>query len=214
VKQLSVTYAYCSPNSIFDYHVQVVQEGESIHIPLQQPNVNVKLTIHAAYWADMDVTDVLRSQISSNQTLRIESSLVHPYDPWYNVLKTLSIMYQYTDGPLQLLVCDDRTGVIFISPTSPLERNFFNPDALREDKINILAVIWGAMQNHPEPLDASQLQWIAEKGRFPCSNEWFGFDGRMNWPKSCHVFYRFGTTGNIRCKATREGKECRLDMSP
>ena len=80
--------------------------------------------------------------------------------------------------------------------------------------MNILAVVWGGMHSHPDPLDASQFRWIAERGRFPCINDWFRFDGRPNWPKTCHVFYEFGTTGMIGCIATREGQECRLFEMP
>jgi len=153
---------------------------------------------------------MLRSRVSYDQTLQIDTSSIHLRDPWFGVSKTLSIMYQYTNGPLQLVVRNDCSGMIFISPTSPLERHFFNPAGRYENKMNILAVVWGTMYDHPEPIDDSQFRWIAEKGRFPCNNEWFKFDGRPNWHKTCHVFYQFGATGAIRCIAAREGTECRL----
>jgi hypothetical protein len=215
-KQLSITYAYRSPDGdgVLDHHVQVVNEDDTITIPLQPSTIHVDLTIHAAYWADLDVTQLLRSRVSQNQTLLIDTSTIHSFDPWFNVLKTLSIMYQYTNGPLQLTVCDDRSGVIFIGPTRSLQRNFFNPADPLEDKLNIFAVVWGGMWSHPEPLDVSQFEWIAERRRFPCTNEWFGFDGRLNWPKTCHVFYQFGTSGAIRCMAIREGQECHLPEMP
>ena len=213
-KQLSITYARRSPDGSLEHHVQVVGEGDIITIPLQPSMIQVKLTIHSAYWADMDVTEVLRSRISQDQTLRFNAFITHPIDPWYNVRKTISIMYQYADGPLQLGVYDDNSGLVSISPTQPLQRNFFNPAGRQEDKMNILAVVWGGMYSHPEPLDASQFRWIAERRRFPCTNEWFKFDGRPNWPKTCHVFYEFGTTGIIRCAAAREWQECRLPETP
>jgi hypothetical protein len=213
-KQLSITYAYHLPGGVLDHHVQVVEEDDIIAIPLQPSTTNVELIIHAAYWADLDVTHVLRSRISHNQTLQINTSAIYPFDPWPNVLKPLSVMYQYTNGDLQLLICDEGSGVKFISPTRPLRRNFFNPAVQQDDKMNILAVIWGSMHSHPEPLDASQFRWITGNARFPCTNQWFKFDGLPNWPKTCHVFYRYGTTGVIRCIAMREGQECRLSEIP
>jgi len=213
-KQLSITYACRSLDGSLDHHVQVVGEGDTITIPLQPSMIQVELTIHSAYWADMDVTEVLRSRISRDQTLQFNAFTTHPFDPWYNVLKTISIMYQYTNGPLQLAVYDDNSGVVFISPTQPLQRNFLNPAGRQEDRMNILAVVWGGIYSHPEPLDASQFRWIAERRRFHCTNGWFKFDGRPNWPKTCHVFYEFGTTGMIRCAAAREGQECCLSETP
>jgi len=193
-KQLSITYAYCSADGSFDYHVQVVREGGIIAIPLQPHTVEPMLTIHAAYWADLDVTQSLQSRVSHNQFLHIDTFAIHPFDPWYNVSKTLSIMYQYTGGPLQLVVCHDGSDMVLISPTDPPQKNFFNPAGRDKDKLNILAVIWGAMYGHLEPMDASQFLWITEKRRFPCTNEWFKFDGRPNWPKTCHVFYSAGSS--------------------
>lgn len=188
------------PQKSTDHHPQSADEGDTVPTPSGQ------LIIHAAYRADQDVTQLLRSLVSHDQTLQIDTRHSLPSsDPWYNVLKTISIMYQFTDGPLQLIVCDDASGMIFIGPTSSPQRHYFNPAGRHTEKLNILAVVWGGMHGHPGPLDAAQFRWIAEKRKFPCTNEWFGFDGRLNWPKTCHVFYEFGTTGTIHCMTAREG---------
>ena len=213
VKQLSITYACRSYDGSFKNHTQVVKEGGTITItiPSRPPP---QLIIHAAYWADLDVTHILRLRVSHDQTLQIDTASIHSFDPWYNVSKTLSVMYQYTNEPLQLIVRYDSSGIIFIGPTRPLQRHFLNPARRHPNRINILAVVWGAMYDHPEPLSASQFDWIAKRRKFPCTNEWFKFDGRPNWHKTCHVFYELGTTGSIRCTAAREGEECCLSDIP
>lgn len=211
-KQLSITYAYPSlDGSNFENHVCVVVEGETIVVPPQ-------LTIHVAYWAGLDVTNEVRVRVTPEQTLEINTDLlIHISDPWYNVSKTLSIMYQYSEGPLQLLVTHDGAGVSSISPDGPPRRMFFNPTPQqRHDEkgegvgIYILAVVWGVMYGQSRPISPLHFRWITEKGRFPCSNDWFGFDSYPGWRKTCHVFYRFGSVGRIQCRSAREGEEWRL----
>ena len=133
-KQLSITYAYRGPDGSFDHHTQVVGEGGTISIHnrscdyldhvTDEGSTPTQLTIHAAYWADLDVAQMLRSRVSYDQTLQIDTSSIHLRDPWFGVSKTLSIMYQYTNGPLQLVVRHDGSGVILIGPMRPLHRNF------------------------------------------------------------------------------------------
>ena len=94
VKQLSIAYACRLPDRSLDYRVQVVGEDDSIIIPLQTPTIPVELTIHAAHWADLDLTEVtvVRSRVLPNQTLQFHVTAIHSFDPWYNVLKTISII--------------------------------------------------------------------------------------------------------------------------
>src|ERR1700691_906027 len=69
-KQLSITYAYRSSDGSFDHHIQVVGQDDTIAMPFQN-QIHAELTIHAAYWADLDVTQMLRSLVSCDQTLQI-----------------------------------------------------------------------------------------------------------------------------------------------
>ncbi|KZP27568.1 hypothetical protein FIBSPDRAFT_1040109 [Athelia psychrophila] len=207
VKQLSITYAY--PHSSFipglTEHciTRVVTEGEAIVIP-------PRLTIHVAYWADLDITTAMRTRIAADQSLHIsvDSHLIPGVaDPWWNVSKTISIMYQYGQGPLQLLVTHDGAGMQSITPTGPPRTSQFNPQSGQQQDqggFQVLAVVWGVSARR---LTQLQYQWISERRWFSCSNDWFGFDGYGGWHKTCQVFCRTGEDGKIMCRAAREGQQ-------
>ncbi|KAI9815929.1 MAG: hypothetical protein M1827_001921 [Pycnora praestabilis] len=202
VKQLSVTYGYCMPEGRLSCQVRIVREGQLLTIP-------PLLIIQAANWGGVDITDTLRAQITPDQTLQLDTKLVQLPDPWYGVLKTLSIMYQYGDGRLQLLVSHDGSGIVSIDPEGPMRTQYFNPAGPRHEGMDVLAVIWGVMYEHPKPVSASQFDAIATKGEISCTNEWFGFDGLPNWQKTCQVFFQHGSSGKIYCSAGREGTKFR-----
>lgn len=131
VKQLSIAYAY--RRSGF-FHIPtahfatcVVAQGESIITP-------PPITIHAVYWAGQDITTALRARIAGYQSLHLDITSIQDADPWYNVSKSISIMYQYGQGPLQLFVTHDGVGVQSITPTGPPRVSSFNLQLGRQKK--------------------------------------------------------------------------------
>ena len=62
-----------------------------------------RLTIHAAAYADVDVTDRVRALVSPEQVLTIKSMKDEFADPWPEVeRKSLSVLYQYGDRPMEV----------------------------------------------------------------------------------------------------------------
>jgi hypothetical protein len=231
---LSVTYAYSLPSSSSSfpqssfphysqnlmYCVKTCLENRTLLIP-------PLLTIDIANWGGLDVSDTLRAQVSSDQILRIDmNNLIGP-DPWPNVQKTLSVIYTYAGEAMQILVIRDGTGTIGIVPDGPPRRSQFGvpkpkdkpvppspPDSDAEigtpfeDKVldgwRLLAVIWG------HRAVGNEVFWgIAKTPTFGCTNAFFGFDGKPNWPKTCQVLVQ-DPGGVVECVAAREGEEMRL----
>ena len=199
-KSLLLTYIYRVEDYASDCRLQIVKSDHEVYVPLP-------LTIHTAMWSTVDVTDVLRAQISTTeQTLNIWTAdpLSSP-DPWYGRPKTIVVIYQYGSDPLQMAVAFEGDGVLTIDPTKPRRPIFFNPIPPHPRRLHVLAVVWGIM-----PTDLKHFGLITELKEIPCSNEWFGFDGWPNQPKTCHVFVQYPQNGRIVGIAAREGEMLKL----
>ena len=204
-KQFSVTYAYVREDGFLDYNMKTGLEGDTIVL---SKGPAPRLTIHAASFGGAEVTQYVRNAVTFDQTLTTQANTWPPglnTDPWTGVRKVLSIMYQFGTGPLELLVALERTGSQVIAPFQPARRSFFNPSAGEyAGRTNILAIVWGAMQNHPAPVTSQLFTNLADNLPLACTNGAFGFDGLPNVGKTAVVFYQYGLTGSIQCLAGRE----------
>jgi hypothetical protein len=62
-----------------------------------------RLIIHAAAFADKDVTDRVRALVNPEQVLTIEKMIDEFGDPWPEAeRKMFSVLYQYGDRPLEV----------------------------------------------------------------------------------------------------------------
>ncbi|KAH8693342.1 hypothetical protein GQ44DRAFT_733957 [Phaeosphaeriaceae sp. PMI808] len=217
-KSFTVTYGYMRCKGLLDYNMQTCREGGSLTISTKPSPL---LTIHAANFGGMDVTDVVQQHISSDQTYQTRSNTwpAGPViDPKRGATKTLVILYQYDDLPFQLLVAKEDTGIKTISPQSDNRstRIFFNPNAGKyAGDINILAIVWGAMANRTTPFSSTLFLGMArlanEGSGFECTNENFdGYDGLRGEDKTAVVFYSYGLSGKIQCASAWEGHILKL----
>ncbi|KAF4435228.1 hypothetical protein FACUT_7332 [Fusarium acutatum] len=74
-----------------------------------QPQSGPLLHVHGAVFADKDVTQIVRSLVTPQQTLRIKGdSLIEQFgDPWPEVeRKMLNVLYSYGDRPMELLAAE------------------------------------------------------------------------------------------------------------
>ena len=201
VKVLSVTYTYhAQPEDILECHTKTAREGDMIMIP-------PLLKVHCATWAGTDITDILRGRVTCDQTLPLYTKLISSPDPWYGVLKTISVLYQYGNAPMQLYITTDGKGTPLITSTQPSHTNgMFTSHNQPWEDFRIAAVVWGE-----RPVDENAfLQAAAETGHISCTNEFFRRDGLPNWPKTCQVFFESKSTGEIRCRAAREGEMLKI----
>ena len=202
-KSIVLTYSYGPPDDYLDCYVCVVREEEELWIP-------PRLTVHAAYWSTADITEGVRAQVSqAHQTLSLVTGhALSCSDPWFGTVKTYAILYQYGEDPLQLIVANDRSGVIEINPRSPMRRGFFNPIPPNHRDPYIVAAVWG-MQH----IGLQQFGLIPQMAEIPCTNEWFGFDGWENHHKTFLVFVQDPRTEVIECFAQREGQKLVLPFN-
>jgi len=197
--------------------IRLVQTYRGAQVP-SLANQPPKLTIHSAYYADMDVTSIWQARISDEQTLTIDTSVnLHDPDPWYLVSKTLSIVYSYDNGPLQLFVTREASGTSYIRPHGP---TFPIPYAIPSDlpmkteggykntAREIVGVVWGA--SIVRDANTVYRMFVGEGGAV-CSNQNFGFDGYHDWQKTCQVFYREVGSDIVHCAAAREGSKLTLE---
>ncbi|KZT05104.1 uncharacterized protein LAESUDRAFT_242089 [Laetiporus sulphureus 93-53] len=122
-------------------------------------------------------------------------------DPWVGVVKTISILYQYGDTPMQCLFGNDDSGSLTITPTDTPRTTFVNPQ--RAGGTNIIAVIWGVMSGG-KPVAQNVIESIISTGTVVCTNVFFGFDGEPGIGKTAQVFFQYGLTSTIQCAVGRE----------
>lgn len=74
-----------------------------------QPQSGPLLHIHGAVFADKDVTQIVRSLVTPQQTLQVkgDSLVEHFGDPWPEVeRKMFNVLYSYGDRPMELLAAE------------------------------------------------------------------------------------------------------------
>jgi hypothetical protein len=160
------------------------------------------LQIHSANFGGLDVTERARNLIKPDQTLSLDTNCAYNVlsDPWPANLKSILILYQYGNRPLELLVAPERIGTVILDPDLPVDRNrtqFFTGDH------HVIAVIWGIMQGRDTPVSADKVAEISRSGVFAATNDWMGFDGWVAVLKTCVVFVRHHD--RIQCFSAREG---------
>ncbi|KAJ5902776.1 hypothetical protein N7495_003304 [Penicillium taxi] len=201
VKILSVTYTYSDTAAALSHcEVKTVTEESSAQIP-------PFLEIFCANWGGLDITNLVRANITSHQTLQFDTRNVHVIaspDPLYGHQKTISILYRYgSSEPMQLLVAGEDTGFAVIDPGDTMRRNFFFSDTLElTPNINALAAVWGLLPVSEK--DVSQALTVRRK--VPCTNEFFKRDGWGGKVKTFQLFLQNGHTGECVCVSAKEGE--------
>ncbi|TFK58459.1 hypothetical protein BDN72DRAFT_865912 [Pluteus cervinus] len=214
-KSLVITWAYAVENGGLVFQAQGALEGTSITGPFQHGRQLPRLTIRAANYAGISVTDRIQALVDANQAVAIDmnrplQTCGMTSDLWPNVPKTLNILYQWEGRSLELLTAADGSGTHRLDPAvpvDPLRKGSFNPEHGRTaGKVNIIALVWGINQGITS-IPGDKFQQIAAQRKFTPSNTWFGFDGWPNVPKMGDVFYQYGISGPIRSASAKEGAE-------
>jgi hypothetical protein len=201
---LGLTFS-CFVDRIRSTSQQLSQQARSESLdqracPCGQP----RLQILAATFGDLDVTAKVRSLVTAEQTLSIDTiTTSHIFgDPWYGTVKTICILYQYEGRDVELVVSHEREGMVRIDHRVPVSAS--RVKILRNGKI--LAVVWGIKDGLSDPAGEKKLAVMEKLESFPCTNKWFGFDGFPNWRKCCVVFVRDGN--GVKIISARENRTC------
>lgn len=169
------------------------------------------LRILSANYGGGDCTEKVRDQVRPNNTLEIDDGGdggVYDRlfgDAWGGNPKSLLVLYQFGNKPMELLVTCQNGGSHRIGANeyvSPLRRAFVTECG------PVVAVIWGIMENRSRPVPDHCIQKIANYESFGASNEFFGFNGWDGRWKTAVVFYRAGN--EIRNMSIRQDGTGRL----
>jgi hypothetical protein len=168
------------------------------------------LDIICANWGGLDITSFLRAQIGLHQTLQLDTDVLSRLglpDPWPEHRKTIAVLYQYGNDPMQLRVIAEGRERLHIHPNGQVYRNHFlssrnGPAA----NITVLAAIWGLQPVSEVPF----IQAAVRDKRIPCNNTFFGRDGWGGFHKTCQTFLQNSHTGEVICVAGREGSTLAL----
>jgi hypothetical protein len=129
-------------------------------------------------------------------------------DPWLGTRKPLCILYQYEGRGLELAVTHEEGGILRIDHEAPLDTRRTEFLKHRSHDQGILAVVWGTSDGLRGRSGSSRKAAIARSESFPCTVEWFGFDGYDIGGNCCVVFVKDGDI--IKGVARKEYESCQL----
>jgi hypothetical protein len=168
------------------------------------------LTILSANYGGIDVTTAARDLVTPENTMSFVNNSYQYYDglftnPWNGPMKSLCILYQFGNRPIELLVSAQQGGAVALDPDEPVRptrTQFIAGEG------PVICVVWGIMQNRDGPVPRNRIKEIASYKSFEATNQYFGFDGWAGESKTCVVFYRNGD--KIYNIGVREGNVGRL----
>lgn len=199
-KVMSVTWAYSNTAAALSHcEVKTVIEDSSTEIP-------PFLDIICANWGGLDITNLVRAKITSQQTLHFDTKNVFAFaspDPLPGWHKTISILYRYGSvEPMQLLVTGDDSGAAMIEPGGRMRRNFFFSNTIQvTSDIEVIAAVWGL-----QPVSEKVIGRAVKEGKeIPCNNDFFGRDGWGGKRKTLQVFLHNEHMGECICVSAKEG---------
>ncbi|KAF4949195.1 hypothetical protein FGADI_9052 [Fusarium gaditjirri] len=132
----------------------------SISIGAFQPQSGPPLHVYGAVFADKDVTQIVRSLVTPQQTLQIKGdSLVEQFgDPWPEVeRKMFNVLYSYGDRPMELLAADTTTSNIEIKHEAISKKRM---EFCQAPPSPIIAVVWG----HENALTRARVEQLEKEG--------------------------------------------------
>ena len=170
----------------------------------------LRLMILSANYGGVDFTSKVTDLVAFDQTLSLQFDSPYPdwKDPWpENQHKTISILYQFEGRGLELWVAK-ASGQYpnVIDPEAsllPSRTWYLNPGSRNAGETNVLAVVWGIMQNNNGPVKPEIFSSIKELAYFTPTIDYFGFDGYVGYNKVALVFFQYGITGAIQCASAR-----------
>ncbi|KAG9976217.1 glycoside hydrolase family 128 protein, partial [Aureobasidium melanogenum] len=153
------------------------------------------ISILGAYFADKDVTASARSAFLQNGNLVVNTytlaSALSVSDPWYGVVKTISILYSDASNNTYIFSSAEQTGTHTITPSS-IPSSAKTPSIAPVDgsTINIVGIVWGAQQIKTQSVWDRIYYQQATKWGFQINTGLFGVDGFWGHAKVGVVWYR------------------------
>ncbi|KAG9571140.1 glycoside hydrolase family 128 protein, partial [Aureobasidium melanogenum] len=166
------------------------------------------ISILGAYFADKDVTAAAQTAFIQNGNLVVNTytlaSALPVSDPWYGVVKTISILYSDASNNTYIFSSAEQTGTYTISSSSiPSAAKTPSIAPVDGSTINIVGIVWGAQQIKTQSVwDRIYYQQATEWG-FQINTGLFGVDGFWGHAKVGVVWYR-DAQGVLKSLVSRE----------
>jgi hypothetical protein len=206
LKQLTITYSEVDSVGATRFYSSIGKDYGTMQIPGAPP---VTLTIVAMNYGGQDVSAKAQALVTTQQTWQIAPNNGNTLfgDPWVGYRKSICLLYQYGNRPLELLLADEYSGTPSLDPYASVDPSRYM--FLRPQESRVISLIWGIMQNQTGPVSEDKIQTLASGAAIPCTNNWFGFDGWVGVPKTCVAFVRKGD-GSIYDVSATEGQSLKI----
>ncbi|RTE83063.1 hypothetical protein BHE90_002397 [Fusarium euwallaceae] len=192
------------------YHHEGIQSPVTGGMGAFTPQSGPPLHIFGAVFADRDVTQIVKSLVTPQQTLTLSGDTLAEKlgDPWPEAeRKMFNVLYSYGDRPMELIAADTNTANIEIKheAISRKRMEFCQPPPSR-----IIACIWGCENSLTQP----RIQQLEKDGEMEGSKETLGRGGFWDWEPRTLVCYYRTETGAVGIAYCREGGTIRLPWNP
>ncbi|KAH7144414.1 hypothetical protein B0J13DRAFT_622962 [Dactylonectria estremocensis] len=148
------------------------------------PQNGPPLHIYGAVFADKDVTQIVRSLVTPQQTLQFKGdSLVQQFgDPWPEVeRKMFNVLYSYGDRPMELIAADTTTSNIEVKHEAISKKRM---EFCQAPPSRIIAGVWG----YENPLTRARIEQLEKEGELDGTGDTLGAGGFWGWePKTLQV---------------------------
>ncbi|KAJ9656097.1 hypothetical protein H2201_008648 [Coniosporium apollinis] len=195
-------------------------EGKSDIAPVAVADPEpVKLKIHAASWGGADVTSHMDRLIGDDhRTLTLDTNKISIPDPWFDIKKTFSILYSYSDTPdMFVLITTEYSGVQKITPTAASEKanvkRVGTAPRRAGSSLYLIAVLYGDEVITLPTVYENIYKAAESKQPFPVSNAFFEGDPWVGVKKSCHIYYQTEENGPIKAAHGREYGDMTVPLS-
>ncbi|KAG9588806.1 hypothetical protein KCU97_g8191, partial [Aureobasidium melanogenum] len=166
------------------------------------------ISILGAYFADKDVTAAAQTAFIQNGNLVVNTytlaSALSVSDPWYGVVKTISILYSDASNNTYIFSSAEQTGTYTISSSSiPSSAKTPSIASIDGSTINIVGIVWGAQQIKTQSVWDRIYYQQATKWGFQITTQLFGVDGFWGHAKVGVFWYR-DAQGVLKSLVSRE----------
>ncbi|KAG9605604.1 glycoside hydrolase family 128 protein, partial [Aureobasidium melanogenum] len=166
------------------------------------------IKILSAYFADTNVTAAALKVFSQQGNLVINTdtllSSLAIDDPWPGTIKTLSILYTQ-GGTRYIFTSKEQSGTFNVAPsTIPSDAAVPMIGATHGASIDLVAVVWGALQINTTSVFDRLYNQQATRWGFQISDDLFGVDGLPGVAK-VGILWFLDESGTLRSVVGREG---------
>ncbi|CAD0114765.1 unnamed protein product [Aureobasidium uvarum] len=184
---------------------------KSVPVATQTASEAAGITILSAYFADKDVTTAATAAFVQNgnlviNTYTLTSALSLQQDPWWGVVKTLSVLYSDAANYTHIFSEAEQSGMYTVNASAiPSSAQTPSIAASYGASVDVVGVVWGKQQIKTASVFGRIYYQQATKWGFEMSTQLFGVDGLWGNEKVGIVWYR-DASKVLKSLVAREGQ--------